>query len=185
MTSEQLIEECLKTCGHDFAKTRAERVVSTQSLPVLWGLIENCKQLNLPKADLEKLEFRSAYILEAVYLKDSQSFTPFLPRFFEIFPSVTNGSMRRHFSKICFFAIKKGYSPPNVEAIATACADWIIDLHTRVAVKVWALDILFEFSKTEKWLKELLPEIIESISKNPSQGMLVRLRRIKNNLSVP
>ena len=90
--------------------------------------------------------------------------------------------MRRHFAKIGFFAIKEGYRPHDNKAIVTACADWIIDPKTRIAVKIWALDILAELAKTEKWIQELLPEVIASLSKNPSSGMLVRLRRIKASI---
>ena len=183
MTREQLIEVCLTDFGANFANTWAEQVITSQSLPTLWRLIEESSTLNLYKIDLEKLEFRLAYILEAVYFKDSQLFEPFFHSFFALFPTVTNGSMRRHFAKICFFEIKKGNRPPNIEAIATACVDWIIDTATRIAVKAWALDILIELTKTEKWLKELLPEIIDSLSQHPSAGMLVRLRRINACIS--
>jgi hypothetical protein len=183
LTREQLIEICLTGFGANFANIWAEQVISSQSLPTLWRLIEEISTLNLSKTDLEKLEFRSAYILEAVYFHDSQLFKPFLHSFFEIFPTITNGSMRRHFAKICFFEIKKGNRPPDIEAIATACADWIIDPATRIAVKAWALDILIELTKTEKWLKELLPEIVASLSQHPSAGMLVRLRRINARIS--
>jgi hypothetical protein len=55
----------------------------------------------------------------------------------------------------------------------------MIDPETRVAVKVWALDILLEFAKTEKWLQDLLPDVIASLSTSPSAGMQVRLRKIK------
>ena len=181
MTREQLIEGCLTVFVPNFAKTWAEQVISTQSLPILWEIIEEREVLRLSKPDLEKLEFRSAYILEAVYLKNPTLFEPFINSFFELFPKVTNGSMRRHFAKICFLAIKKGNNPPNSEAIATACADWIIDPATRIAVNVWALDILIELNKTEKWIDDLLPEVIASLSKNPSAGMIVRLRRIKSH----
>ena len=178
MTREQLIEVCLTSFGPNFAKTWAEQVVESQSLSTLWKLIEESDKLGLSKQDREKLEFRAAYILEAVYFKDPNSFCPFLNSFFAMFPTITNGSMRRHFAKICFHVIKNGYNPPNIEDIATACADWIIDSKTRVAVKVWALDILLEFTKTEKWIQDLFPEIVASLSTNPSAGMLVRLRRI-------
>ena len=181
MTREQLIEGCLTSFEPNFARTWAEQVILTNSLPILWELIEESRKLGLSKPDLEKLEFRSAYILEAVYLKNPTLFDPFLNSFFELFPKVTNGSMRRHFSKICFHAIKKGNNPPNSEAIATACADWIIDPSTQIAVNVWALDILIELNKTEKWINDLLPEVIASLSKNPSAGMIVRLRRIKSH----
>jgi hypothetical protein len=177
LTREQLIEICLTSIGPNFAGTWAEQVISSQSLPTLWSLIEESGKLGLSKPDLEKLEFRLAYILEAVYSQNPTLFQPFRNAFFELFPSVTNGSVRRHFAKICFYEIKKGHNPPNVEAIATACADWIIDPATRIAVKVWALDILSQFAKTEKWVKELMPEVIASLSTNPSAGTLVRLRR--------
>ena len=179
MTREQLIEVCLTSFGPNFAKTWAEQVVLSQSVPTLWRLIEESEELGLSKTDLEKLKFRSTYILETVYFKDPNLFYPFLDSFSNLFPTVTNGSMRRHFAKICFHVIKNGYNPPNIEDIATACADWIIDPKTRIAVKVWALDILLEFTKTEKWIKDLFPEIIASLSTNPSAGMIVRLRRVK------
>ena len=180
MTREQLLEGCLTGFGANFAAIWADKVISTQSLPLLWGLILECGKLGLSKADTDKLEFRLAYILETVYCKKPTLFVPYLNAFFTLFPTVTNGSMRRHFAKICFLAIKKGNYPHNVEAIATSCADWIIDPQTRIAVKVWALDILYTLAKTEKWVKELLLDIITSLSNNPSPGMTVRLRRIKS-----
>ena len=179
MTREQHITGCLTHFGSNFAETWAEKVIVSKSLPILWSLIEETGKLRLSKPDMEKLKFRSAYILEAVYFKNPESFSPFLHSFFELFPTVTNGSMRRHFAKIGYHVIKKGYTLHHIEDIATACADWIIDPQTKVAVKTWALDILLELSKTEKWIKDLFPEIVASLSKNPSAGMIVRLRRIK------
>ena len=183
MTREKLIAACIAGFIPDYAKYWAEQVVEKQSLQTLWELIEESDKLGLSKEDLEKFEFRSAYILETVYCQYPKLFYPYLYRFFEKFPIITNGSMKRHFAKIGFFAIKQGNCPHNIEAIATACADWIIDPKTRVAVKVWALDILIEFTKTEKWIKDLLPEVIEALSKNPSAGMSVRLRRIKSTMN--
>ena len=168
----------------NFAITWAEEVISTKSLQTFWELIEESDTLNLSKEDLEKFKFRSSYILETAYCKDPNLFFPYLHQFFELFPKVTNGSMRRHFAKICFLAIKAGNRPQNIETIATTCADWIIDPQTRVAVKVWALDILTELAKTEKWIMELLPEVIVSQTKNPSAGMSVRLRRIKSTMTM-
>jgi hypothetical protein len=182
MTRKTLIEACIAEFTPNYANNWAAQVLSTRSLDTLIELIEESGKIGLSKKDLEKVEFRSAYILEYVYFKEPESIIPYLKRFFEMFPAVTNGSRRRHFAKIGFFVIKRGYSPHNIEAIATACADWIIDLNTRVAVKIWALDILIEFTKTEKWIKDLLSEVIESLSKNPSAGMTVRLRRIKSSM---
>ena len=182
MIREKFIEICL-TFEPNFAQTWAEEVISTQSFQTLWELILESDKLNLTKKMLEKFEFRSAYILETIYCKDSSLLFPFLNQFFDLFPTITNGSMRRHFAKICFLAIKEGNRPPNIETIATACADWIIDPQTRVAVKVWALDILAELSKTEKWIKEFLPEVVASLAKHPSAGIIVRLRRIKTILN--
>ena len=179
MTREKLIEICL-TFSPNYAKTWAQEVISTHSLQTLWKLIMESDTLGLSNDDLEKFEFRSAYILETVYCKNSTLFFPYMSQFFRLFPAITNGSMRRHFAKICFLAIKEGNRPQNLEAIATTCADWIIDPKTRVAVKVWALDILAELAKTEQWIKELLPEVIASLSLNPSAGMTVRLRRLQS-----
>jgi len=178
LTRIELIDACL-TFEPNFAKIWSKEVISTQSVPTLWELIVESDTLDLSKDDLEKFKFRSAYLLESVFCTDPKPFYPFLNQFFEVFPTVTNPSMRRHFAKICFFALKQGYRPNNIESIATACADWIIDIKTRVAVKVWALDILIELAKINNWIKELLPEVIASLSVNPSAGMMVRLRKIK------
>ena len=183
MTREQLIAGCLTGFGMNFAETWAEQVVLSQSLPTLWKLIEEAPQLSLAKPDLGKLQFRSAYILEAVYFKNPGLFSPYLPSFFELFSTVTNGGMRRHFAKIGCHIIQKGYQPCQIDAIATSCADWIIDPQTKVAVKAWALDMLLELSKTKKWVKDLFPEIVASLSTNPSAGIIVRLRRVKSQVS--
>jgi hypothetical protein len=183
MTRQKLIEACIEAFEPNYAKHWAEQVISTQSLQTLWELIMESGQLSLSKEALGKFEFRSAYILETVYCKDSKLFLPYLNQFFELFPTVTNGSMKRHFAKIGFFAIKEGNYPRNMESIATACADWTIDPQTRVAVKVWALGILVELRKVEPWINDLLPEVIDSLSGNPSAGMMVQLRRIKTILN--
>jgi len=178
MTREEIVQICF-ACEPNFAKKWAKEIITTQSLHTLWELIVESDTLSLSKEDLEKFKFRSAYLLETVFCTDPKLFYPFLNQFFEVFPTVTNPSMRRHFAKICFFALKQGNYPHNIERIATACADWIIDTKTRVAVKVWALDILIELAKNNNWVKELLPEVIASLSVKPSAGMLVRLRKIK------
>jgi hypothetical protein len=183
MTREQLIAACISGFMPNYAQYWAEQVISTQSLPALWKLIMESDTLDLSKKDLEKFEFRSSYILETVFCKEPKLMYPFLNQFFELYPTVTNGSMRRHFAKICLFLIKEGNYPQTIERIAIACADWIIDTNTRVAVKVLALDILTELAKIEHWIMELLADVIESVSKNPSAGMLVRLRRIKKALN--
>ena len=178
MTRQKLIEACL-AFEPNFAKIWSEKVISTRSIHTLWGLIMERETLGLSKEELEKIEFRAAYILETVYCKDPKLFDPFLYQLFEMFPNVNNGSMRRHFAKICYLSIKKGNRPHNIESIATACADWIIDPQTRVAVKAWALDMLTELAKIDNRIKELLPEVIATLNIRPSAGMLARLRKIK------
>jgi hypothetical protein len=180
LTRDKLIEACISGFVPNFAETWAEQVIATQSLPTLWGLIAANDRLELSKDHLEKFQFRSAYILETVYCRASYLFSPYLYPFFELFPKVTNGSMRRHFAKICLLAIREGNLPHNTESIAIACADWIIAPQTRVAVKVLALDILAEFAITEQWISELLSEVVATQTINPSAGMIVRLRKIKS-----
>lgn len=65
----------------------------------------------------------------------------------------------------------------DCEAVATACVDWIINKKVKVAVQIWAIECLFILQPRVGWVREILEDILQNLSVNPSPAMIVRLRR--------
>ncbi|MDP3436952.1 MAG: hypothetical protein Q8S04_06895, partial [Bacteroidales bacterium] len=128
-------------------------------------------------------EFRSAYILEYVYFYDCNFFNDFYPHFFNLFPKVQNESSKRHFAKIMTDILKnRRYIGSNeqYEAIASACIEWIINDRVRVAVQVWSIETLIMLKSKVPFVNEILEELLDQLSFNPTPGMVVRLRKWRN-----
>jgi len=132
------------------------------------------------KENLTRLEFRAAYVLDFIYFSDNKIFNGYYQEFFSLFPLVTNESTKRHFSRIMSDILKNDkYIPESkyYEAIAAACVDWIINERVRVAVQVWAVECLIHLKDRVEWVSDILFDILDKLSVNPSPGMIVSLRR--------
>ena len=67
----------------------------------------------------------------------------------------------------------------QLEEVAASCVDWVINQKVRVAVVVWAVECLLTLKARYEWLPEILEEIMENLSENPTAGMKVRLKKWK------
>lgn len=198
MTKQEIISLLTEDFYERFAEQTANIIISSESMEALFELLEdaisfsgsrkegsNTRHNNnylksVSKEGLRKVEFRAAYVIEFIYFSDSKKFEHYYSRFFKIFPIVTNESVKRHFTKIMADILSNGRyqaNPADYEAIATSCIDWIINKKVRVAVQIWAIECLFILQHRVGWIKEILEEILQNLSLNPSPAMIVSLRR--------
>lgn len=175
MTEQQLIEILLERFYEDFASQTAKIVVCNDGMQVLYRLANDCL---LPPAQRAKVMFRAAYVLETIYFEYPTLFAPYIERFCTDFSSCTNESAKRHFTKI-MHNLLISHSPTDIQCytIAEKCAEWTVDPRVRVAVKIWAIEVLRALMDRVDWVAEMLPELLEPLSRNPSPAMLNRLQK--------
>lgn len=198
MTKQEIISLLTADFYEKFAEQSAGIITDSGSMEALFELLEetvlytcskkrgvdfNSKEnylSSISREELRKVEFRAAYVVEYIYFSDIRQFDPYYGRFFRIFPLVTNESVKRHFTKIMAHILsgdKYRATDADCETVATACVDWIINKKVKVAVQIWAIECLFILQHRVEWVKEILEEILQNLSVNPSPAMIVRLRR--------
>jgi len=176
MTKQEIISLLTADFYERFAEKCAGIITGSGSMEALFELMEE----TISREDLRKVAFRAAYVVEYIYFSDIRQFEPYYGRFFRIFPLVTNESVKRHFAKIMAHILKGDKyhaTDADCEAVATACVDWIINKKVKVAVQIWAIECLFILQPRIEWVKEILEDVLQNLSVNPSPAMIVRLRR--------
>ena len=131
--------------------------------------------------------FRASWALEWAYFHHKDEFTPYIPAFLDNFCRADNGSVHRHYAKILFDMMKRGIVTLDEERgqqVAEKSFDLLIDPGTKVAVKVWAMEILLLLSVRLAWVEESLADVVrQQLAGEHSAGMANRGRKILKRLS--
>lgn len=125
--------------------------------------------------------FRAAYSLELAFFRDPDGFAPYHARFISDFCEVTHPGVLRHYGKIMAWLLKNrrlDLTDGQALAIAEIVVARLVDPELKVAVKAWCMDILHHLSGRLDWVQELLPEVIDQLKRDPSPGMLSRLKKL-------
>jgi hypothetical protein len=143
----------LEKCILDPKKLKEELINAQQQIPktpqsVIHSQQPNCYQLKkIDSAFISKIEFRAAFVLEAIYLsKQKNLLDKFLPNLFLLLPKITNPSTKRHFGKIVCKEIEansRNLSQNTLCSVLETMQEWAITPHAKPAVKIWAINTLF------------------------------------------
>lgn len=170
-------------CDSEFVTIGSDRVgdgLNIGAVGVESDLAASCRMQtgSMTKPQRDKLLFRAAYTLEIIYFEHHELFEKFTEHFCDDFANCTNSSAKRHFGKMMAHLLLS-YTPQQSQsyAIAEAAAGWILEPKVRVAVQIHAMEILFLLRGQVDWIPELLEEIIETLSRDTSPAITVRLRR--------
>ncbi|MPM83670.1 hypothetical protein SDC9_130739 [bioreactor metagenome] len=193
MTKREILDLIIADFYEDFAITMRHRILLSNSIENHLSLTDDLiryptDKLNLDyeylsqynREDYKKAEFRSAYICEHLYLYDKNTLKGFLPKIPSLFPLIKNESTKRHFAKLTALILQNNeynYSQEELEIISSTSTEWIINDKVKIAVQIWAIEILIECETKVDWIKNVLEDILENISYAPSAGMKVRLKR--------
>lgn len=88
----------------------------------------------------------------------------FSPLLVEKYLETNNGSVLRSYGKILCDMLRRNFVNPDtgtLEKIAEKAFDTLIDPEVKVAVKVWAMEILYDLSPKFDWIDEHLEEVIK------------------------
>lgn len=174
MTRGDLIDLLTGNFYDNFANTMSAIVIENDMVDELYLLAVSESAFLKPKKD--KLLFRAAYTLEAIFFNHRDSFNPYINRFFTDFVSCTNNSAKRHFSKIMSHLLSE-YMPDNCDEIAERCAEWAVDKRLRVAARMGAVEVLFLLRGRVVWINDIISEIVELMELASCPSVECRVKR--------
>lgn len=177
MTAEELASRLTGDFGARFADNLAARVLEADALGCLYALATE-PRAGLSVAGRHKLSFRSAYVLERIYFGARERFEPFADRFCRVdFHACTDPGARRHFGKIMAdLLIRRTPAPRIWNSVAETAAEWAVDPAAKVAVRIWAVEILNACRTRVPWVADSWDDLIETQLNASSPGLLARWR---------
>lgn len=181
MTEEELIGALSDRWQEHFVDEMARRVCAAEAVGVLYRIAADPDDRlgTLPKPARRKIGFRAAYVLERVCMRSWAAFQPCAEDFCRrAFPACTDPSARRHFGKIMIELLQRMQPDPEVlERIAETAAEWAVEPGSKVAVRVWAMEVLKACRGRIGWVDESWEDLVEAQAAGASPGIGSRLRR--------
>lgn len=178
MTEAELVKSLSERFYSDFADTVARRVRDADAVELLYAAATS-PYGNLPKPVRHKVSFRSAYVLEKIYFAAPGSFMPFAGAFCRTdFADCTDPSAQRHFAKIMADLLGR-YTPDSssLDRIAETAAQWAVDPGSKVAVRIWAVEVLKHCRERIGWVAESWDDIIGTMDRDATPGIECRMRK--------
>ena len=178
MTEAELVKSLSERFYSDFADTVARRVRDAGAVGLLYEVVTS-RYEGLPRAVGHKVAFRGAYVLEKIYFAAPDAFMPFAGAFCDRdFPACTDRSAQRHFAKIMADLLGRyAPEPGDLERIAETAAGWAVSPEAKVAVKVWAVEVLKRCRERVGWVAELWDDIVETVALDATPGIESRMRK--------
>ena len=178
MTEAELIKCLSERFYSDFADTVARRVRDAGAVGLLYEVVTS-RYEGLPRAVRHKVAFRGAYVLEKIYFDAPDSFMPYAGLFCRTdFPACADPSARRHFAKVMADLLGR-YAPESgdLERIAETAAGWAVSPEAKVAVKIWAVEVLKRCRERVGWVAESWDDIVETVALDATPGIESRMRK--------
>ena len=178
MTEEELTGVLIDRWRSDFAEHAARRIVEAEAVGVLYRIATGAFD-NLPKPERHKVCFRAAYVLERVCFTAPERFLPYAEDFCRrAFPACVDPSARRHFGKIMVGLLPWVHPGQDVlERIAETAAEWAVEPGAKVAVRVWAMEVLKGCRSRVEWVDETWEDLVEAQATGATPGIVTCLRK--------
>ncbi len=156
--------------GKDAAKLIAKEIArEPKHMPKLW---------EFATGEHERA-WRATWLMDKVYDEAPELIRPYIPKMIKLIPSLKCESKQRQFLKL----IAAEPLPKNVSGeFINCCFDLLISNSTAVAVRVYAMQILFNFSQQEPDIKNELALVIEEFMSDGTAGFKSRGKRILKKL---
>jgi len=127
----------------------------------------------------EPVSRRAVWVVDTVAEKLPQLLEPFIIKIILKLPEFKHDGLKRNTMRM----LARSDIPENQSGlIIKICFDWLISSAESVAVKVYAMDILYRFSQTEKDLKKELAVSIEWRMQEETPGFKTHGRKILKKL---
>lgn len=163
------IDEFAASLKEGFAKGFAQRF---GPLIVEHALYDQVLDLGLDPDP--RVAFRASYALEYAFLKEPSAFVRFHTHFIQNYLIIKNPSAQRHYAKIMAHLLRHHQirlPALLVEPIVEVTFDRLIDPSVRPAVKVWAMEILYDLAPDLPWVDEQLYDTIQFLMQDETPAL--------------
>ena len=134
--------------------------------------------------------FRAAWILENIFLQDQLLYENDLEYLLSGIKNIQHASCQRHYVKILMHItgtktidpIKIKLLQLDLEPAAEQCFDWLIAPQIKIAVKVFAIDTLFNLRNRYLWINDELANQITFLMRNGSPGIQSKGKKLLSRL---
>ncbi|WP_017257847.1 hypothetical protein [Pedobacter arcticus] len=136
-----------------------------------------------------QIAFRASWVLDTVTVLDLDVFLVNLSVFLELYPTITNSSVQRCFTKIMMLLTASklintvGNEPDRFEECLSATFDWLLNPKTPVAVQSNALEVVFQLSPYYDWVLEELTVMLEEKLVSSSPALISRAKRLLKKIN--
>jgi len=177
MTQEELTALLTGPFCKHFADKAAARVLADGDLAMLYETSVAPPE-SLSVVLRHRAVFRGAYVLERIYFSEPERFAPYVSRFCRTdFSACTDSGARRSFAKIMAHLLRTAVpDDATLERIAACAAQWTIDPKTKVAVRIWCVEILRLCRGRCSWIDDLWDDLLATLSHNASPAIAARMR---------
>ena len=174
------------------------QLAATFGKPQVNKLVVILKERNFALRDLidltfyedKTIAFRSAWLLENLFLIDHIAYLSDLDYLLTRFKDVKYESCQRHYAKIIMHVtspkapiqIREKLDITDLEAIVEQCFDWMIDPKVLIAVKVFSSEALFNMRNRYPWIREELINQLQFLMRNGSAAIQARGRKLLKDL---
>lgn len=137
-----------------------------------------------------EIAFRASWIMENLYINQTEKFVPAIGYFLTRFASQNNLSCRRHYCKILALMTKKN-APAEIKGILASheldgvietSFAWLIDEEVPVAIKSHILNILANLSTNADWIRDELTQTMEYLVDKESIAFFAKVKQIRKQL---
>ena len=128
----------------------------------------------------ERVHVISAWIFEMYVMEDIDRLTPYWQKLLDRMPSLTNESIRRPLSKICYNYLKTfedQISDQQKDSILSTAFDWLTE-PAAVATQNFAMKSLYLLRDHQHWVQEQLVAVVKSQYPTGSPGYKSAARQI-------
>lgn len=156
--------------GKEAAVLIAKEIANEPKLmPKLWGFATGSHERS----------WRATWLMDKVYDEAPELIRPYIPQMIQLIPNLECQSKQRQFLKL----ISAEPLPKKISGhFINSCFDLLISNATPVAVRVYAMQILFNFSQQEPDIKNELALVIEEFMTDGSAGFKCRGKKILKKL---
>lgn len=171
MTPAQLIIQLGKTMGKP-GILKLSRILKEQHFP-LRDIIDITFHAD------KVVGFRAVWLLENIFLTDAEAYLDDLRYLVSRFKENCNQSCMRHYAKIIMHvtdakmpeSLQLKLKDIDFEPVVEQLFDWMINPKTKVAVKMFAGNALFNLKDKFPWVEEELAGQLEFLMRNGSAGI--------------
>jgi hypothetical protein len=134
----------------------------------------------------KNIAFRAAWILENAFLQKPESYLNDMDYLLSRISDVKHPGCQRHYAKIVMHitspktpaSIKEKLAQIDFEHIIERLFDWLIDPKTKIAVKVFAAQALFNVRERYPWIAEELASQVQFLMRNGSAAIQSRGKKL-------